>query len=97
MATYSDNTVGFNLPPYTAFVVEVGTLDNPEKVKYFCGSYDTQDGELDTTLATATDYLNAGFIHVATLHVDTINNTTTLVYVNPNVQTSRLDINRNNF
>ena len=81
--SYTDNTNGMTLPPYTAFVVIQGTLDAPEKVAYFSGEYFSVDGEKDVTLNSFQDFVDNNFTHIATLHVDSVNHTSTLVYVNP--------------
>ena len=84
------------MPPYTAFVVTVGTIDDPEVVQYFYEDYDTEDGELPAPFTSKADYLAAGFYHVATLHIDKVNNTSTLVYVNNSINSPRLNFHQKN-
>lgn len=91
---YSDLISGFRLPSYDAFIVLTGTLDDPEKIAYFIRSYNTIDGEKDITLNTFNDFVNNGFTHLATLHVDKVNQTSVLIYVNPNKEGPFLNLHR---
>lgn len=86
---------GLKIPPHTAYVVETGTIDAPEKIAFFLQDYNTVDGELADTLTNFNEFISAGFIHVATLHIDLVNNTVTLVHVNPAKGNAILDFRAN--
>lgn len=92
---YSDLISGLRLPSYDAFIVTQGTLEDPEKILYYIGNYSTVDGEQDLTLTTPTEFENAGYVHLATLHIDKVNETSVLIFVNPNKNSPLLDFHRN--
>ena len=88
---HSDLTSGLRLPPYTAFAVVTGTIDDPEEVVYLFKDESEPAAVAQTPYTSVTDFENNGYYIVARLYVDKVNNTSYLIYNNPNKNTSRLD------
>ena len=92
---HSDLTSGLRLPAYTAFAVVQGTIDDPEEVVYLFRDESENQAVASIGYTNLTDFLNNGYFIVARLYVDKVNNTSYLVYNNPNKDTSRIDFHTN--
>ena len=92
---HSDLTSGLRLPAYTAFAVVQGTIDSPEEVVYLYKDDSEPDGVTATSFTSLADFQNNGYYIVARLYIDNVNNTSYLIYNNPNKGTARLDFHTN--
>lgn len=88
---HSDLTSGLRLPAYTAFVVVVGTIDDPEEVVYLFKDDGYPDAISPISFTNLNDYITNGYYILARLYVDKVNQTSTLIYNNPNRDSPRLD------